>query len=1355
MPLRLPAYFFLLICFFQSAPAWSQWQRTLTVSSRWPASLYAQGDETWASVVQEVNGVTSGRNVAYTADEGQTWSFVGTTTGSNYPDPPARSMVKLNGRLFAASSAGLYVSTDGGEIWSAVKTESPFTTIGQLTTNGQLLIAARYDYEGAVMLSADYGVTWQTSPIQDLKGIACRNDSLFAYNYSAILLSTNAGKTWKKLLDSQYSIQQIAVTNTGSLLVTSSRDGLRLYDLNRQVWHTITLTSRLNQSEQLATRLLAVTEKAWFVSTDYTQNVYASTDQGKTWIDISAGLPTDRRRYSSGLTALAVSNRSIFTILGPSVWRRDLSELRPDYVEFPDSLVATISPRDQTVLTWRDNSLTETGFRLERSLSETGPFTEIARLPANVTRYTDTDVANGPTYYYRLRTEVNSQLSGYSPVLTAVRPVRSCQSINRIMGTSFSDVQMVTASRGYLVEENSDGATQQQLLETLDGGKSWHAIFPRLGRAYFSSVRFNGTDRGYIVSGSGNLLQTRDGGKSWREALTANSFISAPHFVDDKIGFAAGQNGLFYATTDAGDTWVGRESRLRAPSSIWFINQRVGYATAGNSVLKTNDGGYSWVPVFVDNRSYATMQRVWFTTESVGFAFGNNGLIKTINAGETWSRLSVSSRTLAIMDLKQNAAGHLFVSGLYPGTNQSIGEGSFLFRSVDQGATWDSVAVPAQGFFTRLSFSGQTGCLAGPQRSIAMSYDGGATWQSVSHDPYSVRAVSRINRSIVSARRTGAKAIVLWSRDGGESWQNYEIAQPQVLDGTVYVKQINPERVVVITEYLVSQTNDGGRTWTSRSLPMAGKQFYNLIIVNEKVMYGVMPRDGRDGFDLLKTTDGGLSWSSLPTPFSPTISMSFLDENNGLVTANHIGDMYKTSDGGQTWQKLRVSVDGNALYSGGLQLVTPAIAFAWESERLYKTNDGGQTWQSVDLSSTRLPGSYSQFINSCLFVNANLGYMHRSAQLYKTEDGGRTWQGMGALVAGNGFAQITADDEFLFLSNNYYGALGKVLLRERPAMPHEPIGKLVGCLGAQQTYSITNQDAYSYEWTLLGGGQLAVNRSRVTVAVTTPGTYTLAVRSLDECGVSDVKAIQLPVRARPATPAWDAQALRPCPVTSVSYSVRAVDQLSYDWRIDDSLLVSNRSNTIGITWPSPGARTYVLTVAGNDGFCSSDPVSSTIIVKSLPVKPLVFQAGSGELQTNVTGQVQWTFQDQPIQGATSQQYTANQGTGFYAVRAINECGYTRSDSTLLVITVLENGLASKVTVYPNPTQARLAIDITHPGIKTLSLTLTSLSGQRMMSRSLAPGTVRAEIDVSSLPTATYLLIVSDDKERAVYKIIKQ
>lgn len=1355
MPLRLPAYFLLFIYLFQSAPAWAQWQRVQTGSSKWPTSLYSQGDETWASVVQEANGITLSRNVAYTADEGQTWSFVGTSTGPNYPDPPARSMVKLNGRLFAASGAGLYVSTDGGKAWAGVKTESPFTNIAQLTTNGQLLIAARYDNDGAVLLSADYGITWTTSPVQGLKGIACRNDSLFACTYSAILLSTNAGKTWTKLLDSQYSIEQIAVTNTGSLLVTSSRDGFRLYDLNRQMWRTIALTSRLNQSEQLATRLLAVTEKAWFVSTDYTRNVYASTDQGKTWIDISAGLPTDRQRYSAGLTALAVSNRSVFTILGPSIWRRDLSELRPDYVEFPDSLVATTSPRDQTVLTWRDNSLTETGFLIERSLSTTGPFTDIARLPANATQYTDTEIANGPTYYYRLRTEANSQLSGYSPVLTAVRPARSCQSINRIMGTSFSDVQMVTASRGYLVEENSDGSTQQQLLETLDGGKSWHAIFPRLGRAYFSSVRFNGPDRGYIVSGSGNLLQTRDGGKSWREALTANSFIVAPHFVDDKIGFVAGQNGMFYTTTDAGDTWVGRESRLREPSSIWFINQRVGYATAGNSVLKTNDGGYSWVPVFVDNQSYATMQRVWFTTESVGFAFGNNGLMKTTNAGGTWSRLSVSSRPLTIMDLKQNAAGHLFVSGLYPGPNQSIGQGSFLFRSVDQGATWDSVAVPAQGFFTRLSFSGQTGCLIGPQRSIAMSYDGGATWQSVSHDPSSVRAVSRINRSIVSARRSDAKAIVLWSRDGGESWQNYEIAQPQVLNGTIYVKQINPERVIVLTDYLVSQTNDGGRTWTSRSLPMAGKQFYNLVIVNEKVMYGVMPRDARDGLDLLKTTDGGLSWSILPTPFSPTVSMSFLDENNGLVTANYIGDMYKTSDGGQTWQKLRVSADGKSLYAGGLQLVTPAIAFAWESERLYKTSDGGQTWQSVDLSSTQLPGSFSQFINSCLFVNAQLGYMHRSAQLYKTEDGGLTWRGMGALVAGNGFAQITADDEFLFLSNNYYGALGKVLLHETPAMPHEPIGKLVGCLRAQQAYSITNQDAYSYEWKLLGGGQLAVNRNRVTVTVTTPGTYTLTVRALDECGVSDVKAIQLPVRARPATPTWDTQALSPCPATSVSYSVRPVDQLGYDWRIDDSLLVSSRSNTIGITWPRPGARTYVLSVAGNDGFCSSDPVSSTVMVKSLPEKPLVFQSGSGELQTNFTGQVQWTFRGQPILGATSQQYTANQGTGFYAVRAINECGYTRSDSVLLVITALENGLENKVTVYPNPTQARLSIDITYPRTKTLPLTLTTLSGQLVMSRSLAPGTLRDEIDISRLPTATYLLIVGDDKQKAVYKIIKQ
>jgi hypothetical protein len=54
----------------------------------------------------------------------------------------------------------------------------------------------------------------------------------------------------------------------------------------------------------------------------------------------------------------------------------------------------------EIVLTWQDNTSTESGFVVQRSIAQT-PFVEIARVPANMVTYTDTGLAAG-SYRYRV-----------------------------------------------------------------------------------------------------------------------------------------------------------------------------------------------------------------------------------------------------------------------------------------------------------------------------------------------------------------------------------------------------------------------------------------------------------------------------------------------------------------------------------------------------------------------------------------------------------------------------------------------------------------------------------------------------------------------------------------------------------------------------------------------------------------------------------------------------------------------------------------------------------------------------------------------------------------------------------------
>lgn len=83
----------------------------------------------------------------------------------------------------------------------------------------------------------------------------------------------------------------------------------------------------------------------------------------------------------------------------------------------PSGLTATAVSSSQINLSWTDNS-TETGFRIERSGSSGGPYSEITTVGANVTTYSNTGLSAGTTYYYRVRAYNNGN-SLYSNVASA------------------------------------------------------------------------------------------------------------------------------------------------------------------------------------------------------------------------------------------------------------------------------------------------------------------------------------------------------------------------------------------------------------------------------------------------------------------------------------------------------------------------------------------------------------------------------------------------------------------------------------------------------------------------------------------------------------------------------------------------------------------------------------------------------------------------------------------------------------------------------------------------------------------------------------------------------------------------
>jgi len=66
----------------------------------------------------------------------------------------------------------------------------------------------------------------------------------------------------------------------------------------------------------------------------------------------------------------------------------------------PSNLLATAVSSSQINLTWRDNSLNETGFQIWRSPDIAGQWTQIATVGANVTSYQNTGLKPTTQYLY-------------------------------------------------------------------------------------------------------------------------------------------------------------------------------------------------------------------------------------------------------------------------------------------------------------------------------------------------------------------------------------------------------------------------------------------------------------------------------------------------------------------------------------------------------------------------------------------------------------------------------------------------------------------------------------------------------------------------------------------------------------------------------------------------------------------------------------------------------------------------------------------------------------------------------------------------------------------------------------------
>ncbi|MHB1325013.1 MAG: YCF48-related protein [Thermoleophilia bacterium] len=204
-------------------------------------------------------------------------------------------------------------------------------------------------------------------------------------------------------------------------------------------------------------------------------------------------------------------------------------------------------------------------------------------------------------------------------------------------------------------------------------------------------------------------------------------------------------------------------------------------------------------------------------------------------------------------------------------------------------------------------------------------------------------------------------------------------------------------------------TGDGTWQWVNPSVQ--GNTLRSLSFVNANTGWAA-----GDGGTILKTTDGGASWSAqIPssnsctgvTPYGSGCNLkgvSFFDANNGWAVGA-FGTIWKTINGGTSWTAQSLPIigcGGSCVYANlsGVHFISSTVGIAVGPSYAFATRDGGASWTQV----TGINTSHS--LNAIQLVDSNNGFaVGDNGAVYKITWNGSTWAA--AQQTGTGTQSLT------------------------------------------------------------------------------------------------------------------------------------------------------------------------------------------------------------------------------------------------------------------------------------------------------------------------------------------------------------
>lgn len=621
------------------------------------------------------------------------------------------------------------------------------------------------------------------------------------------------------------------------------------------------------------------------------------------------------------------------------------------------------------------------------------------------------------------------------------------------MSGRVADVEGVPGNPNILYVGSASGG----VWKTTNGGNSWTPIFDRQGSQSIGDIALEPKNPDVIWVGTGEsnarnsvsfgdgVYKSTDGGKNWkfmglRETNSISRIIIHPTNPDIVYVAAVGRlwganeaRGVFM-TTDGGKTWnktlyidqnhsasdleIDPQNPNILYAGMWYFQRKPWTHTSGSEnggVFRSTDGGRTWnkitngLPKAIGRIGLAVSQ----SNPNVVYAIleaKEGALYRSDDKGENF-RMVYRTRNIV-----QRGFYYARVRVDPTDENKVFAISSPLFASIDGGRTFRAIAQSVHIDYHAMWIDPQNPkrMWTGEDGGIAVTYDGGSTWENVNNFPlgqfyqifvddrapfYNISGGLQDNGTWTGPSRGREPSGIM-----NEDWKMisfgdgfFAIAHPdnenlyltESQGGNVYRTNLrNGQQQLVIPYYAPGGSADKNKFRFNWNSPLIlSPHDKNTVYLAGNVIF--------------KSTDFGSTWTQISQDLTTNNKERLKDAGGPIFTENTSAEYFCTI----------ISLAESPIQAGQIWAGT-------DDGNVQVTNDSGKTWTNVTKNIPNIKEDSSVSHVEPSRVNANTVYVafdrHKfddyKPYIFKSTDGGKKFSNITGNLPDNAYVHVVRED---------------------------------------------------------------------------------------------------------------------------------------------------------------------------------------------------------------------------------------------------------------------------------------------------------------------------------------------------------